>query len=60
MLPRYFDYIFVNLRQKACLKPELSPKFYQLLAQNQPEKTGSIYSFDGLHTDSRSGMKTDK
>ena len=27
MLPSYFDYIFVHLRQKAHLKPELSPKF---------------------------------
>ena len=27
MLPSYFDYIFVHLRQKARLRPELSPKF---------------------------------
>ena len=30
MLPNYFDYIFVHLRQKARLRPELSPKFCQL------------------------------
>ena len=28
MLPSYFDYIFVRLRQKARLRPELSPKFF--------------------------------
>ena len=27
MLPSYFDYIFVHLRQKVRLRPELSPKF---------------------------------
>ena len=27
MLSSYFDYIFVHLRQKARLGPELSPKF---------------------------------
>ena len=30
MLPSYFDYIFVHLRQEAHLRPELSPKFCQL------------------------------
>ena len=30
MLPSYFDYIFMHLRQKARLRPELSPKFCQL------------------------------
>ena len=30
MLPSYFDYIFVYLRQKARLRPELSLKFCQL------------------------------
>ena len=29
-LPHYFDYIFVHLRQKVRLKPELSGKFCQL------------------------------
>ena len=27
MLPSYFNYIFVHLKQKACFKPELSSKF---------------------------------
>ena len=35
MLPKYFDYIFVHLRQKAHLRPELSPKFCQLKARTQ-------------------------
>ena len=30
MLPSYFKYIFVHLRQKVCLRPELSAKFCQL------------------------------
>ena len=33
----YLDYIFVHLRQKARLKPELSPKFCQLSAQTRPK-----------------------
>ena len=28
MLPSYFDYIFVHLRQKVRLKPELSPEIF--------------------------------
>ena len=44
MLSSYFDYIFVHLRQKARLRPELSPKFCQLEAQTQPEKPGSTYN----------------
>ena len=31
MLPSYFDYIFVHLRQKARLRPESSPKFLSTL-----------------------------
>ena len=34
MLPTYFDYIFVHLRQKVPLKPELSPKFMSTLGPN--------------------------
>ena len=34
MLPSYFDYIFVHLRQKARLRPELSPKFLSTLGPN--------------------------
>ena len=30
MLLSYFDYIFVRLRQKAHLRPELSPKFCRI------------------------------
>ena len=36
MLPRYFDYIFVQLRQKVHLRPELSPKFWSALGPNPP------------------------
>ena len=38
MLPDYFDYVFVLLRQKARLRPELSPKFLPTLGPN-PEPT---------------------
>ena len=42
MLLNYFDYIFVHLRQKVRLRPELSPKFLSTLglnlARTQPEK----------------------
>ena len=44
MLSSYFDYIFVHLRQKARLRPELSPKFCQLEARTRPEKPGSTYN----------------
>ena len=30
MLPSYFDYIFMHLREKARLRPKLSSKFCQL------------------------------
>ena len=49
MLPSYFDYIFVHLRQKVCLSPELSPKFLSTLGPNsariRPEKPGPTYNF---------------
>ena len=38
MLPSYFDYIFVQLRQKVRLRPKLSPQFRQLWARTRPEK----------------------
>ena len=38
MLPSYFDYIFVDLRQKVCLRPELSPKFLSTLGPNPTRK----------------------
>ena len=44
MLSSYIDYIFVYLRQKARLRPELSPKFCQLDARTRPEKPGSTYN----------------
>ena len=48
MLPSYFDYSFVHLRQKARLRPELSPKFLSTLglnpARTQPEKPGPTYN----------------
>ena len=46
MLPSCFDYIFVHLRQKVHLRPELSPEFLSTLGPNQaqtrtrPEKPG--------------------
>ena len=47
MLPRYFDYIFVHLRQKARLRLELSPKFWSILGPNpagtRPEKPGPTH-----------------
>ena len=42
LLPSYFNYIFVHLRQKARLRPELSPKFCQLYARTRREKPGPI------------------
>ena len=38
MLPIYFDYIFVHLRQKVRLRPELSPKFLSILGPNPTRK----------------------
>ena len=34
MLPSYFDYIFVQPRQKARLRPELNQKFLSVLDPN--------------------------
>ena len=52
MLPSYFDYIFVYLRQKARLRPELSAKFQSTLSPNpartRPEKPGPTYN-SALH-----------
>ena len=50
MLPSYFDYIFVHLKQKARLRPELSPKILSTLGPNpaltrtRPEKPGPTYN----------------
>ena len=38
MLPSYFDYTFVHLRQKVRLRPELSTKFLSSLGPN-PDQT---------------------
>ena len=38
MLPSYFDYIFVHMRQKARFRPELSPKFSSTLGPNPTQK----------------------
>ena len=38
MLPSYFDYIFVHVTQKACFRPELSPKFLSSLGPNPTRK----------------------
>ena len=38
MLPSYFDYIFVRVRQKARLRPDLSPKFLSTLGPNPTRK----------------------
>ena len=38
MLPSYFDYIFVHLRQKVRLRPELSLKFLSNLGPNPTRK----------------------
>ena len=54
MLPSYFDSIFVNLRQKERLRPELGPTFMSTLGPNLaltgPEKPGPPYnsSLQGL------------
>ena len=50
MLPSYFDYIFVYLKQKAHLRPDLSPKFLWTSDPNpartrtRPENPGPIYN----------------
>ena len=38
MLPSYFDYILVHLRQKVRLRPELNPKFLLTLGRNPTRK----------------------
>ena len=47
-LRSYFDYIFVHLRQKPRLRPELSPKFLSALGPNlartRPEKPSPTYN----------------
>ena len=38
MLPGYFDYIFVYLRQKVRLRPKLNLKFLSILGPNPTQK----------------------
>ena len=38
MLPSYFDCIFVHLREKVHLMPELSPKFLSTLGPKPTQK----------------------
>ena len=58
MLQSYFDYIFVHLRQKVRLRPELSPKFLSTLGSNpartraRPEKPAPTYNFEMESKDS--------
>ena len=39
MLPSYFDFIFVYLKQKARLRPDLGPKFLSTLGPNPTRLT---------------------
>ena len=39
MLPSYFDYYFVPIRQKLRLRPELSPKFLSTLGPSPARLT---------------------
>ena len=47
MLPSYFDYIFVYLRQKVRLRPELSPKFLSTSSPN-PTRLITLVRMPGL------------
>ena len=64
MLPSYFEHIFVHLRKKARLRPELSPKFLSTLGPNpartRPEKPGSIYNFGLVFTPNPKGERAVK
>ena len=48
LLPSYFEYIFVHLRQKVRLRPELRPNFLSTLGPNPArapvEKPGQTYN----------------
>ena len=60
MLPSYFDYIFVQLWQKARLRPELSPKFLLTLGPNmartRTEKPGPAYNSDSSYQSNISNL----
>ena len=61
----YFEYIFVHLRQKVRLRPELRTKFLSTLSQNpartrpRPEKHGSSYN-SGLYCFALKALAIDK
>ena len=44
MLPSWFDYTFVYLRQKARLRPELSPYFVNFRPEPDPKKLARLTS----------------
>ena len=55
-LPGYFDYIFVQLRQKARLRPEFSPKLLLTLGPNsnptrkaRPAYNSDVYNLSFTH-----------
>ena len=45
MSPNYFDFIFVHPRQKARLRPELSPKFLSTLGSN-PKSSAQLTTLE--------------
>ena len=50
MLPNYFDYIFVHLRQKARLRPDLSRMFVIFRPEPGPNRTRkSGWTYDSDH-----------
>ena len=60
MLPSYFDYIFLHLRQTVRFRPELSPKFFVNFrpepgpnsVRTRPEKPGPTYNSGATKTTS--------
>ena len=46
MLPSYFDYIFVHLKQKARLRPDLSPKFLSTSGPNPARNPARLTTLD--------------
>ena len=48
MLPSYFDYIFVHRRQKARLRPELSPKFLSTWPEPDRKSPAQLTTLVGL------------
>ena len=48
MLPSYFDYIFVHLKQKARLRPDFSPKFLSTSGPNPARLTTLVQAANWL------------